>query len=123
MKKCFFHIPALIALGAVFLFPAVTMADTLGATGVIRSITLNASTSNDYVLYHGNVRIESKVDTVHSYWGGAYCPGLSLFSDESRFVLEALIDFSQTQARVRPAFKVGQGGNLCLVAVTAAAKK
>lgn len=123
MNKCIRYLSAMTMAGALSMFAAIAAADTLGTPGVILSISMNASTSDDFPKYHGYIDVQSKVDTVRYHWGGAYCPGLSLFSDENRFILGALIDFTQSRAGVQPAYKVGQGGNLCVVGVTAAAKK
>lgn len=120
MKKCVQYVAALA--GALSLFAVTASADTLGAGGAIKEVSMNSTSSDDYPLYHGYIVVKSKVDTVRYNWGGSYCPGLSLHLEEDRAILGALIDYARSQVRVLPAFKVGQGGNLCLVGVTAVVK-
>ena len=116
------NVLALLIFGITSTLSGVIAADTIGSPGTISKVYLSSTASDDYGLYHGYVILSSKNDDVRYNWGGSYCPGVSFFTDQNKYLLNALIEHSQSKIIIEPRFKVGQGGNLCLVSFAAVPK-
>jgi hypothetical protein len=97
-----------------FAMPLVSHADTVGAIGRVAAIRVNTSASDDFGSFHGWVLIGDSIGGALTYkWGGSHCPGVNLEPDD-RSVLQSGLD--NPRLLVEPRYKIGQGGNLCLVA-------
>jgi hypothetical protein len=123
MDKVTSNIIALAYLSFMAFLSNSALADTLGSEGKITELNFTATSSDNYPLYHGYIVVKSKVDDVAYHWGGSYCPGKDLANDASRYIIDALNSYFHQKTVITPQYKSGQGGNLCLVSVTATTKK
>ena len=98
------------------------LADQVGESGEIKSIESLASTSDNFVYYHGILVLKQvSDDREREYlWGGARCPGRNLTEDE----VNRLFDLAATPYMlVTPYFKNGSANSRCIVGITAFNKK
>lgn len=104
----------------VMLISAPGWAEETGEPGFIESLELVSISAENYPLYHGELILQTEFGEVAYRWGGSSCPGKDLNNEESRHLLEALIQYSQSaHMHITPTYKNGQGQNICLVSYVA----
>ncbi len=100
------------ALSAV-LVPSTTFADSLGAIGVVDSVTVYESSSDDYNMQNGVLTVREKTGTKRNYkWGGSFCPSRTVSAASISLLFEAMR--SNTTVEIVPSYKVGNGSERCL---------
>jgi hypothetical protein len=93
-----------------------SVADEAGDPGVIKALQRNATTSDLFSSYHAMLVIKTASGDDQYKWGGNQCPGFDL----TPIMEEALNDYAkEKRMQIEPFFKVGAGGNYCLVGFTA----
>jgi hypothetical protein len=106
---------ATLSYGSVF-------ADQVGESGEVKSVEFLASTSDNFVSYHGVLILKQVADDREReyLWGGARCAGRVLTEDQ----VNRLFDLAATPYMlVTPYFKNGSDNARCIVGIVASNKK
>ena len=93
--------------------PATTFADSAGSLGVVDSVIVYESSSDNYAMVNGVLTVREKSGTKRDYkWGGSLCPGRNVSATSVSMLLDALR--SQTTLEIAPSYKLGNGATRCL---------
>jgi hypothetical protein len=104
------------------LSPTYAIADQVGDSGEVMSVEFLASTSDNFVTYHGVLMLKQVTDDRERQylWGGARCAGRNLTEAE----VNRLFDLASTPYMlVTPYFKNGSDNARCIVGILAFNRK
>ena len=90
-------------------------ADEKGAEGKVKSVEVNAPSSDGYLQFHGRVFVSGGKTTTEYRWGGTACGSRTLSPE----MVNLLVDSVRAEdVRIVPNFQDGQGSAKCLVGFT-----
>jgi len=106
--------PFLVAFGLIALLATPVSADIVGPIGPIAAQRIQTPNSDDYGIFRGFILVGDSIGGYLRYnWGGSYCPGLNFTDAEVQALQRGM---NNPRVLVEPSYKIGQGGNFCLVA-------
>ena len=106
----------IMACALVGLWAGGLRADTVQPVGPIAAIRYHSTASDDYTTFQASVQVGDSVGGYVTYRiGGSSCPNANFDIDEIALLQRAM---NNPRILIEPRTKVGQGGNLCLVAFT-----
>ena len=103
---------AVVALVTLLAAPA--SADVVGPIGPIAALRIQTPNSDDIGTFRGYVLVGDSIGGYLRYnWGGSFCPGATLTDEEIEVLQRGM---NNPRMLIEPSYKIGQGGNFCLVA-------
>jgi hypothetical protein len=93
--------------------------DLAGDIGPIQSIHLRSTRAKSNAFWNYVI-----IEDTYYYWSGSVCPGVNLkYVNNLDTMVDALAEYATfPDMCIKPFYRFGQGGNLCLVSFTASIK-
>lgn len=108
---------SLVAAFLTALAPATTFADSTGSAGVVDTLAVYESGSDDYAMANGVLTVKEGNGTKREYkWGGSLCPGRELSPESIALLFQALQD--RKNIKITPSYKPGNANTRCLTGFT-----
>jgi len=101
------------ALAAVVLVPTLAHADADGIVGVVASVVVNESGSDNYASERGSILVNEGAVNRKYQWGGTACSGRLVSEANINLLVQAMQN--QDRLQIVPSYKTGAGLARCLV--------